>query len=86
MNIGVWIERENPRAADEFVDLIRAKFELLAKYPQMDRPREEPALADLNLRSHPVGNYLIFYRSLSDGVEIVRILHGSMDIEGIESW
>jgi toxin ParE1/3/4 len=27
-----------------------------------------------------VGNYLIFYRPISDGIEIVRVLHGARDI------
>jgi toxin ParE1/3/4 len=33
------------------------------------------------LRCHPVGNYLIFFFPLEDGVDIVRVLHGSRDIE-----
>jgi len=28
-------------------------------------------------------NYLIFYRELADGVEIVRVLHGARDIKRI---
>jgi len=28
-------------------------------------------------------DYLIFYRDLSDGVEIVRMLHGARDIQRI---
>ena len=28
-------------------------------------------------------NYLIFYRELPDGVEIVRVLHGARDIQRI---
>ena len=35
------------------------------------------------LRSFPVKNYLIFYRPIDEGIEIVRILHGSQDIETI---
>jgi toxin ParE1/3/4 len=33
------------------------------------------------LRVFPVGNYLIFYFPLSDGVDILRVLHGSMEAE-----
>ncbi len=32
------------------------------------------------LKSFPVGMYLIFYIPMNDGNEIVRILHGKMDI------
>lgn len=35
------------------------------------------------LRSSPVGNYLIFYRPLPDGIEILRVLHGARDIAAI---
>ncbi|MEZ0259218.1 MAG: type II toxin-antitoxin system RelE/ParE family toxin [Chthoniobacter sp.] len=31
------------------------------------------------LRFLPVGNYLIFHRPIENGVEIVRVLHGSRD-------
>jgi toxin ParE1/3/4 len=33
------------------------------------------------LRLFPVGNYLILFRALDDGVEIVRILHGARKID-----
>jgi toxin ParE1/3/4 len=37
-------------------------------------------LLEPKLRFIPVGSYLVFYRSLPDGVEIARILHGARDI------
>ena len=46
----------------------------------MGRSREELVP---KLRSFPVGNYVIFYQPISDGVEIVRVLHGSRDIESL---
>jgi toxin ParE1/3/4 len=30
-----------------------------------------------NLRMFPVGNYLILYQEIEEGVEIVRVLHGA---------
>ncbi|MEH2142399.1 type II toxin-antitoxin system RelE/ParE family toxin [Nostoc sp.] len=50
------------------------------KFPKMGRLRDE--LAPF-LRSFPVKNYLIFYCPIDEGIEIVRILHGSQDIETI---
>ena len=32
------------------------------------------------LRSLPLGNYIIFYRPIDDGIEVVRILHGARDL------
>jgi len=34
-----------------------------------------------NLRCLPVGNYLIFYLPLPDGIEVVRVLPGMRDID-----
>jgi toxin ParE1/3/4 len=34
-----------------------------------------------NLRSFPVGSYVIFYVPQSDGVEVVRIMNGRQDID-----
>ncbi len=33
------------------------------------------------LQSFPVGKYLIFYMPISGGIEIIRVLHGMMDID-----
>jgi toxin ParE1/3/4 len=41
--------------------------------------RARPELAE-NVRSFPVGNYVIFYRPLQDGIEIVRVLSGYRDL------
>jgi toxin ParE1/3/4 len=34
-----------------------------------------------NLRSFPIGNYVIFYVPIPDGVEVVRVMHGRQDID-----
>ena len=44
--------------------------------------RARPELA-ADLRSFPVGNYIIFYRPIEDGVEIVRVLSGARDIDAL---
>lgn len=45
---------------------------------------ENPALADL--RFFPISHYkkyLVFYRPITDGIEIARVLHGARDIQRI---
>ncbi|MBD6620002.1 type II toxin-antitoxin system RelE/ParE family toxin [Komarekiella sp. 'clone 1'] len=79
-NIWSYVAKNNPRAADNLFDKLREKFAKLAKFPQMGEGRENLAFS---LRSFPVGSYLIFYRTLDGGIEIVRIIHGSQDIEQI---
>lgn len=72
-----YIARDNPEAADQFVRVITLRFNSLASQPHMGRLRKE--LSE-KIRSHAVGNYIIFYRPTNDGIEIVRILHGARDL------
>jgi len=40
-----------------------------------------------NLRSVIVRRYLIFYQPFENGVEVLRVLHGSRDVERIfDDW
>jgi hypothetical protein len=36
--------------------------------------------ADSHLRSFSVGNYVVFYRPMQSGVEVVRVIHAARDI------
>jgi toxin ParE1/3/4 len=72
-----YIAADNETRADAFVDLIDQKFQALAGYPNLGRSRDE---LEEGLRSLPVGSYVIFYRAIPAGVEIVRVLHGSRDL------
>ncbi len=44
----------------------------------MGKPRDE---LFPNIRSFPVDNYLIFYRPLDKGIEILRVISGYRDLE-----
>ena len=74
IEIWCYIASENPVAADRLLDRIDEKCLLLAKSPQMGVLRSDIAL---NLRYFPVKKYLIFYREIENGIEVVRIVHGS---------
>jgi toxin ParE1/3/4 len=65
-------------AADRLLDTINKKCRNLAIFPSLGRCREELAP---NLRSFPVEEYLIFYRLVEDGVEILRVVSGYRDLE-----
>ena len=60
--------------------MIDQKLLALASTPGMGRTRDEIAEG---LRSFPVGRYVIFYRTIPEGVEIVRVLHGSRDVDAL---
>ena len=74
--IWLYIAEDNIEAADRFIRALVSRFPLLASRMQLGRERKD--LGE-SLRSHPVGNYIIFYRSMPSGIEIVRVLHGARD-------
>ena len=78
--IGLYIAREHPDRANTFIDEIVATYDTIAAQPRMGRERPELAA---NLRSHPHGRYVILYRIMDAGIEIVRVLHGSRDIPSL---
>jgi toxin ParE1/3/4 len=67
--------------ADRLVDSITDRFFLLARHPNIGRSRDE----DLRpgLRSFPVGDYLIIYRTDGEDVLILRVLRGSRNIAAL---
>jgi toxin ParE1/3/4 len=73
-----YIANDNPDAADRLLQRIDAKLELYASNPRMGAMRDNLAQG---LRSFPVGNYLAFYRITTDGIELVRMLHGARDLQ-----
>ena len=77
LSIWDYIAEDSLDAADRVVREISEKFEALASSPRSGTPREELAPS---LRSDPVGNYIVFYLPLKDGIEVIRVLHGAMDI------
>jgi len=77
VEIAFRIAGESPAAADQWLDLIAEKCQLLARMPELGRKR--PDLAP-ELRGLPVGNYIIFYRPMNDGIQVIRVLHGARDL------
>lgn len=77
IDIWLYIAHDDVRAADRVLDDIEEKFLLLA-----DQPGLGPARPDIapDLRYSPVRRYLILYRQITDGIEIVRVVHGARDV------
>jgi toxin ParE1/3/4 len=73
-----YIAQDNPDSADKLLDEIAETSSKLAQFKNMGRSRDE---LHRGLRSFPVGRYVIFYMPITDGIEIVRVLHGMMDID-----
>jgi toxin ParE1/3/4 len=81
-----YIARDNLDAARRFRATVREEIRSLSEMPGMGARREfdNPRLKEV--RSWPVKhfmNYLIFYRPIEDGIEVLRVLHGARDIDRI---
>lgn len=67
-----------------FMDAAQETFEALAAMPRSGALCGFTKLANRRLRHWPVRgfeNWLIFYKPIRDGVEIVHLMHGARDIQ-----
>lgn len=64
-----------------FGDAVADVFERLANTPKLGAPlsSHNPRLADLRKWAIRQFRLIVFYRPVSDGVEIIRVLHAARD-------
>jgi toxin ParE1/3/4 len=62
--------------ADRYIDLIRDTCTLLARGEREGRRFDLRA----GYLKYPFGRHLVFFRKTTSGIEVVRILHQSMDV------
>jgi toxin ParE1/3/4 len=77
-DLWVYLAERNDLAADRQVAKLLDRFPMLAQFPTMGISRDQLLLG---LRSFPVKPYIIFYVLIPEGIEILRIIHQSRDIE-----
>ena len=63
---------------NKYLSKLDSSFRMLAHEPQLGRACNE---IKQGYRKHHVGRHLIFYRLVASRVEIIRILHDSMDVD-----
>lgn len=81
-DIFVYIGNDNLEAAHRFQQAAESAFQFIAKHPGIGRERRFKAAPDLrSWRIRDFENYLIFFRPQEDSVEIIRVLHGALDLE-----
>ncbi len=59
-----------------YIKRLNERFSYLADHPEKGRKRDEIASSPL---SYHESRHVIFYRTLAEGIEILRVLHDSMD-------
>jgi toxin ParE1/3/4 len=67
--------------ANRLIDSITSRFFRLASHPHLGRSRADDF--GISSRSFPVGEYLIVYWVENEDVLILRVAHGSRDIEAL---
>jgi toxin ParE1/3/4 len=84
MGLCDYLDASNPDVSMKFFDAARSTFVALARMPMIGQ--QYGASETQSLRKWRVKGfrqYLIFYRIKSETIEIVRILHGSQDVDSI---
>lgn len=71
-----YIAEDSVAAADRWAAKLDEKLAMLVRTPGLGRSRQELAPG---LRSFPVGRYIVYYRAVPDGIELVRVLHSARD-------
>lgn len=84
----IWefIAKDNPEAATRVVEAAKATFRTLAENPALDRKRSFKNRRLRDVRSWQVSgfeNYVIFYRGLGAGIEVIHVYHGARDIDAL---
>lgn len=72
-----YIARDKPIAAAKWIEKIESRCELLASTPGFGESRLEYGA---EIRSCSLGRYVIFFRPIEGGAEVVRIIAGDRDI------
>jgi toxin ParE1/3/4 len=70
----------NPDAADRLMETMLNHFKMFAKQPGIGELRTD--LDDLitGVRSFTVGNYVIYFQPVPNGIRVGRVLHGARDV------
>ncbi|HEX3358631.1 MAG TPA: type II toxin-antitoxin system RelE/ParE family toxin [Tepidisphaeraceae bacterium] len=73
--------------AERFIKIAEDSFKLLSEMPGIGRvwDTNNPRLAGTRLYPLPHGyrNYLVFYRIIPNGIEVIRVLQGARDLEDL---
>jgi len=77
--IWLYIARDNVDAAERLIARIEGTAEKLARFPGLGKRRDE---LQQGVRSFGVGKYIIFYRRIRGGIEVIHVVHGARGLGG----
>jgi len=77
-----YVAEHNPAAADRLLTTFHEKFLLLTRHPLLGQLRGE---LRPGIRSFVVGKYAVYYQVVDGRIRVVRVLHGSRDVNALFS-
>lgn len=83
VELGDFIGQNSISAADRFIRAVEKSLELLLAMPQIGRPWETDRPHCAGIRWWIVKGFrthLIFYRPVSEGIEVLRVVYGARDL------
>ena len=80
LEIWLFIAEDSLQNADQYIDHIKTRCVNLSEFPDIGRSREELAPG---IQSFPIDNYILFYKIMDDGIDIVRVLNAARDIPAL---
>jgi toxin ParE1/3/4 len=80
--LAIWLDVavEDAAAADRLFDRLEARVRILETFAEAGRSRPDIAPDARVLVERP---YLILYRLVPGGVQVVRVLHGARHVDGL---
>ena len=82
ISIGDWLSEHNPELALPYIRKLRDAASAIGEFPGAGAPRPHWG-ADVRIRI--MDRYIIAYRIRSERVEVLRIVHGSRDLDRLFS-
>ncbi len=81
----IWhfIAQDNPDVATRVIEAAYETFKTLAANPGLGRPRPFHDSRLRGVRSRRISgfeNYLVFYRKVAGGIQVIHIYHGARDL------
>ena len=86
LELARYLIEQSEEAARRFVDAVQTTLKDLAQMPGMGSRKDfdDPELSEVrSWRVEGFSNHLIYYFPLSDGIDVLAIMHGARDVESL---
>jgi toxin ParE1/3/4 len=84
IELGDYIAANNISAAERFLEAVDKALEFLGAMPEIGHPWETENPRYAGIRWWIIKgfrNHLIFYRPIGEGIEVLRVVYGSRDLD-----